>query len=560
MGDVLEFASEVVRCCACSGRSAPLGTKRPLYSSAAVALTWLLTKASGIATIPGRSGEDGQPQSVLPLRLAPKHVDPLLAQFLANVQLDGLLSQLTDAGFGLRNLIQLGQTGRLEDVLNLGITPRLASRLMGAIHRGKEFFNLLWDGTWLEEGYVDAIHVDETVEIAAAEQVDFRVRLHKLPGSAHLDTYESMLAEKADANSEMLNTDGGEPRAQRVTWTRVRYPPEILARLRHYVPSLANLPVDEVAFDSSRLFWRSGTRKQPSPCRSKIHASLAPELRQLLQRPTDLIVNVGAGNGLGEDPLRDLLFGNSSSTGYTSRIGGVAIEENTQLHAQLLENLRAAPRVAAVRAKVTPANAWQLVREGLETPVAQPLLLHAVGNGHRRLSVDFLKVDIDSYDCVVAEALLDHVDPSYVFIEMNAAIPPPFQFVRLYRETWLYHPHNYSLHDHQRWSPSFGCSLSYIVRRFAKRRLWLMFMDGSDLVFASASLASRLRRELGLSLPYDEIACYREQRIWSPFPLSFIREWFFSTDVNESLSRVKKNLSHADEVFGDADGSWSLFL
>ena len=84
---------------------------------------------------------------------------------------------------------------------------------------------------------------------------------------------------------------------------------------------------------------------------------------------------------------------------------------------------------------------------------------------------------------------------------------------------WRWHPTNYSFHDVQPWTPSFSCSLAYAVRRLAHWNLWLFKLDSGDAIFVKASLAEAVHESFGVRMPHDEMACYRQQHIWSPFLL-----------------------------------------
>jgi hypothetical protein len=101
------------------------------------------------------------------------------------------------------------------------------------------------------------------------------------------------------------------------------------------------------------------------------------------------------------------------------------------------------------------------------------------------LDLDFLKVDIDSIDCPVLEAILEHYQPKYIHMESNYDIPPPLVFSIEYSpaltENWFWKtlPADFK--------GFYGCSLSRIVqiaRRF-----------GYDLIQANNIDVELVRRD-----------------------------------------------------------------
>ena len=94
---------------------------------------------------------------------------------------------------------------------------------------------------------------------------------------------------------------------------------------------------------------------------------------------------------------------------------------------------------------------------------------------HLRTKFDLLKIDIDSVDCEVLQAVLSVRKPLVVSIEINPAFPPPISF-------------NMKWHtdvQHQVGSPSvlYGCSLSFAIEVAYRQGYELLHFSLEDAYF-----------------------------------------------------------------------------
>merc|ERR1712118_411038 len=110
------------------------------------------------------------------------------------------------------------------------------------------------------------------------------------------------------------------------------------------------------------------------------------------------------------------------------------------------------------------------------------------------------------------------------------------------------------------WIPTFGCSLSYAVQRLARHKLYLLHLEGGDAVFVHAAHTATVKKSFGVSVPFNEVRCYRDQRLWASWPLAYVREWFFGLDVHEALPRIWGNLTWYDQIFNLSSLPFALFL
>ncbi|CAJ1348337.1 unnamed protein product [Effrenium voratum] len=93
--------------------------------------------------------------------------------------------------------------------------------------------------------------------------------------------------------------------------------------------------------------------------------------------------------------------------------------------------------------------------------------------------VDVLKVDVDSYDCALAQALLLKVEAAVVVLESQPLIPPPFKFARKF----------HSLDPLTQGVA--GCSLSYQLQMLQPRYQLLVYSE-HDTVFVRSDLVPDL--------------------------------------------------------------------
>jgi hypothetical protein len=112
--------------------------------------------------------------------------------------------------------------------------------------------------------------------------------------------------------------------------------------------------------------------------------------------------------------------------------GGIAVEFDSKMFAELSFLYKDFPNVNLVKAKITPGN-----------------IVSVLKTGSCPKNFSFLNFDIDSYDFFVLDELLSEFRPSLICTEINEKIPPPISF------TVKYDPDHFWKTDH-----FFGQSIS----------------------------------------------------------------------------------------------------
>ena len=150
-----------------------------------------------------------------------------------------------------------------------------------------------------------------------------------------------------------------------------------------------------------------------------------------------------------------------------------------------------------------------------------------------------MKIDIDSYDCVLLERFLSEVDATIIVVEYNAHFPPPIRFARLPSEKPDFM--GYFRSD------SFGCSIAYAVDLLASHGFGLLRISDSDLLFMRTAFFERLGQQI-----VNPVDCYREVMLRSHglIPVEYVREWFFSLDRDTAVERVWANLTSIQQDTG----------
>ena len=120
--------------------------------------------------------------------------------------------------------------------------------------------------------------------------------------------------------------------------------------------------------------------------------------------------------------------------------------------------------------------------------------------------LDFLVVDIDDCDCLIAEEILQLVRPKVMMLELAFQFPPPFRFA-------MHWDIERSRHWHQdyridRFNPVSGCSLSYAVQKFKAFGYHLLRLTPADGVFVHESVAPIIESGIGIKLPQDELPVF----------------------------------------------------
>ena len=308
--------------------------------------------------------------------------------------------------------------------------------------------------------------------------------------------------------------------------------------LRMFPLSMAEVPA-QVAWEVER-FQRHGDRFEStvaarsqvygqggSPCRALTNQEMfldnVAELQAKLGRPLKRFINIGANDGLVGDPVWQLY---SAVRGQPGALD-VAFELDPKNCAAHRENI---PEATLLCSPVTPATVWKLLGRAL--PAEASPVLH----------VDMLKVDIDSFDCAVVEALLGgggrRLRPRLVMLEVNDAIPPPFRYALGFEPGAL--RRNVSLESItcQGNIPVFGCSLAYQVRQMRGHGFGLVHFWFGNAVFADEATMEDLRRS-GLQAPLDEFDCY-----WRSFISAHcqsgrrIRRWLYEIPEWEAYREI----------------------
>ena len=162
------------------------------------------------------------------------------------------------------------------------------------------------------------------------------------------------------------------------------------------------------------------------------------------------------------------------------------------------------------------------------------------------LPIDFMKVDVDSCDCVLASIALRFVRPSVIIMEINWSLPPPLRFVRQCHEDWS-----------RKWSSwssvgfllsTHGCSLSGALAEFSRFGYSLFRVAGS----VNAFFVHRDVADLLGGAEVDEVFCFNQ--VWQDSSIIRYVHWKLSHDwrtgsVDDALGHVWGNFTCYDWVF-----------
>ncbi|CAJ1360607.1 unnamed protein product [Effrenium voratum] len=327
------------------------------------------------------------------------------------------------------------------------------------------------------------------------------------------------------------------------------------AELNYFDKLFPDAAVDEAAFNSSRLRWRLGRHPPGSVCASGLGdgskatvdgSSVLWPLALLLgafAEVTGTFVNIGAGTCLPPDPLFQLL---ASPEGHGFL--GLAVEADSTRLARCAEEMaRTYATVVPVHLSLDPTTAASQLY-----PFVAPMFPEA----SRPWPLDFLVVDIDGCDCLVAEELMQLVRPKVLQLEIAFHFPPPFRFSlhwdAVRSPTWN------AEYDIDTLNPVSGCSLSYALSKFKPFGYHLLRLTSADAVFVHESVANAVERGLQLKLPQDEFLCYRSSTLWMQMPSDYVREWFFASHPALVYSRIWANISALSREIGREDAPFTL--
>jgi len=222
-------------------------------------------------------------------------------------------------------------------------------------------------------------------------------------------------------------------------------------------------------------------------------------------------INIGAYDGLVEDPLADSLR-------KRPKAAALAAEMNPKLCRKHRKNL---PHVTLWCDMVKPDTVWTMIESWI--PPTSPAWEETNNGGLdvKELPVDVVKIDIDSYDCALLEELMHgsfregagghyllRLKPSIVVMETNDSIPPPIQMSLRYHRSLSTLNLESDFCDGN--LPLAGCSLSYQVSIMAKLGFGLIMYTTGNAIFAKNSLLPYLRMasEGQIEGPLNEIECY----------------------------------------------------
>ncbi|CAK9012870.1 unnamed protein product [Durusdinium trenchii] len=208
--------------------------------------------------------------------------------------------------------------------------------------------------------------------------------------------------------------------------------------------------------------------------------------------PFNSFVNLGARDGVGDDPLQFLL----QDPRHVDFALAVEMDpEYCQRHRQHL------PHVQVLCLQVSEAT--------------MPEILQKVPRAARSTTprLDVLKVDLDGADCDAALGFLSSVRAKLVVLEVFDGLPPPLRF---------------SLHEHPQlasWGglTVWGCSLSYQVRMLKPLGYHLVWYGAGNAIYVHRSVSTRL------GLPrLDEVDCYVTSVVMAMWPSGRrMRRWFY---------------------------------
>ena len=248
----------------------------------------------------------------------------------------------------------------------------------------------------------------------------------------------------------------------------------------------------------SLLRWREMSRRK---------ASLATSSSE--KEKTIRILNVGAGDGGGFDPFPDFFNKyNGSGEGWSGfSVEGIFIEPRETDFIKLQARL-AGSTVRLVNGFLRMSNVEEVLKG--------------------QYAFDWMKIDIDSNDCILLEKLLEHqVSADAIVVETDEAIPPPFVVLNVVEGTQV----------RER-----GCSLSALVQLLSSYGYYLFEYFGMDALFLHRSVNPHG------SIGKDEFQCYRQLRMHLPgdghgIGRKHIFEWLYELPTETALLFLKSNLS-----------------
>eukprot|EP00438_Fugacium_kawagutii_P014280 Skav215765 [mRNA] locus=scaffold106:387551:388855:- [translate_table: standard] len=316
--------------------------------------------------------------------------------------------------------------------------------------------------------------------------------------------------------------------------------------------------IDEAAFDAKRMLWALGHHPPSQICAAASETvdgvkvgvdgstALWPLAVLLAAEGANLsgtFINLGAGTCLHPDPLYQLL-----SSPHGSGFLGLAVEAALpRLQTCQREMAGTFATVVPVPLTLDPIHAAQQLG---------PYVAAMFPNQAPPWTLDFLVVDLDGPDCLIAEELMQLVRPKVIMLEMAFHIPPPFRFSAHWDAKRSGHWNaNY---DIDQYNAASGCSLSYALHKFKLFGYHLLRPLEADAVFVHDSVKAMFESSLGLKLPQDEFLCYRSSTLWLQMPGRYVREWFYAPHPSLVFSQIWSNISVLNREMGREDAPFTL--
>ena len=237
-------------------------------------------------------------------------------------------------------------------------------------------------------------------------------------------------------------------------------------------------------------------------------------------------VNLGANDGKSYDPMYPL---------FVSGWSGIAVELRDSSFQMLVKNLPW-PRVVKLKQAITPSNIVDLLRSS-----GAPAHL------------DIVKIDIDSYDIFVLEALLRDgtFEPKILVMEINEKVPPPVCYSLNYHRKWGWAA------DHH-----FGCSLSMALHILKGVGYQVVALNFNNLILASSTYCGAfLGLEQSPAAVYQDGYWGRTQRA-AQFPWnSNVDKWvaIAAEDPYEAMRDIS-DFMFATESYKSTRSTFALFV
>lgn len=252
-------------------------------------------------------------------------------------------------------------------------------------------------------------------------------------------------------------------------------------------------------------------------------------------------VNLGAADGIWQDPLHDFLV---SPEGQDAR--GVAIEGDPERCKEYLQNWGALYHT--VICDVLMLKSWNEMEDAGQKVNKALLSLRAMQA--RPLALDVIKIDLDSSDCWIISHWLQSFLPlraKIILVEAHP-LPPPFKFslwdpggLEELQQAGGGDGGSESTYRSRLNLGLYGCSLSAWVHLLEPFGYRLLSFRRKDASFVHESLIDRAFPEANGGS--SEFACYEASMPYSSgFTPVQLRSWFYSADTYKAFLEVQADL------------------